>query len=252
MIRLDMSEFMERHTVARLVGAPPGYIGYDDGGQLTEAVRRKGYSVILFDEIEKAHPEVFNMLLQIFDDGSLTDAKGRKVDFRNTIIVMTSNLGSEVIRKGAGLGFAQRADDLKARQADYEKMKDKVLTEVKAFFRPEFLNRIDAISVFHSLTKAHIREIVDLELRPVKKQLLERGISLEVSDDAKDLLGEQGYDEQFGARPLRRLIENLIDTPLSESLLRGEFSPGETILIDREGEELSIKAAPVEEAALST
>jgi ATP-dependent Clp protease ATP-binding subunit ClpC len=252
MIRLDMSEFMERHTVARLVGAPPGYIGYDDGGQLTEAVRRKGYSVILFDEIEKAHPEVFNMLLQIFDDGSLTDAKGRKVDFRNTIIVMTSNLGSEVIRKGAGLGFAQRADDLKARQADYEKMKDKVLTEVKGFFRPEFLNRIDAISVFHSLTKAHIRDIVDLELRPVKKQLLERGISLEVSDEAKDLLGEQGYDEQFGARPLRRLIENLIDTPLSESLLRGEFSPGETILIDRDGEELSIKAAPVEEAALST
>jgi ATP-dependent Clp protease ATP-binding subunit ClpC len=252
MIRLDMSEFMERHTVARLVGAPPGYIGYDDGGQLTEAVRRKGYSVILFDEIEKAHPEVFNMLLQIFDDGSLTDAKGRKVDFRNTIIVMTSNLGSEVIRKGSGLGFAQRADDTKARQADYEKMRDKVLAEVKSFFRPEFLNRIDAISVFHSLTRVHIREIVDLELRTVKKQLLERGISLEVSDDAKDLLGEQGYDDQFGARPLRRLIENLIDTPLAESLLRGEFSPGATILIDRAGEELSIKTAPVEEVALTS
>jgi len=243
MIRLDMSEFMERHTVARLVGAPPGYIGYDDGGQLTEAVRRKAYSVILFDEIEKAHPEVFNMLLQIFDDGSLTDAKGRKVDFRNTIIVMTSNLGAEVIRKGSAIGFAQRSDDTKARQADYEKMRDKVLNEVKGFFRPEFLNRIDAIIVFHALTRAHIRVIVDLELRPVRKQLLERGISLEVTEDAKDLLGEKGYDEQFGARPLRRLIENLIDTPLSESLLRGEFPPGATVLIGRDGEELSIKSA---------
>jgi ATP-dependent Clp protease ATP-binding subunit ClpC len=223
LIRLDMSEFMERHTVARLVGAPPGYVGYDEGGQLTEAVRRKSYCAILLDEIEKAHEDVFNILLQIFDDGHLTDAKGRRVDFRNSIIIMTSNIGAKLIKKSGTIGFASRTDEVKTQQMDYDKMKEKLLDELKKTFRPEFLNRIDGVVVFHSLTKENIRKIVDLMLSQVSRQLAEKEIKLEVTDAAKDFLGEKGYDEVFGARPLRRVIQDMIEDKLSESVLRSEF-----------------------------
>ena len=222
LIRLDMSEFMEKHAVARLVGAPPGYVGYDEGGQLTEAVRRKGYSAILLDEIEKAHPDVFNILLQIFDDGHLTDAKGRRVDFRNTIIVMTSNIGAELIKRDTTLGFATKTDEAKTQQQAYKRMKSKVLDEVKRFFRPEFLNRIDGTVVFHGLSREHIRQIVDLMLREVWQELAEKAVKLEATDAAKTLLGEKGYDPVFGARPLRRVIQDLVEDPLSEAFLRGD------------------------------
>lgn len=241
LVRLDMSEFMERHTVARLVGAPPGYIGYEEGGQLTEAVHRKSYCAILLDEIEKAHPDVFNILLQIFDDGHLTDAKGRRVDFRNSIVVMTSNIGAELIRKDSLIGFIQRTDDNKTQQEAYERMKDKVLGELKKTFRPEFLNRIDGVIVFHSLNKDHIRKIVDLMLKAVSKQLEEKGVRIEITEEAKDLIGEKGYDQVFGARPLRRVIQNMIEDPLSEKLLKGEFQSGDTIKIERENDQISIK-----------
>jgi len=223
LIRIDMSEFMEKFAVSRLVGAPPGYVGYEEGGQLTEAVRRKSYCCILLDEIEKAHPDVFNLLLQIFDNGYLTDAKGRRVDFRNSIIVMTSNVGAEMIRKGTTIGFVSRSNDAKAREQSYEKMKDNLLNELKKTFRPEFLNRIDGIVVFHPLTKEQIRQIVDIMLAGVVKQLKEKGIKLEVTEAAKDLLGEKGYDEVFGARPLRRVIQNMIEDRLSETVLKGDF-----------------------------
>jgi ATP-dependent Clp protease ATP-binding subunit ClpC len=232
MVRLDMSEFMERHTVARLVGAPPGYVGYDDGGQLTEAVRRKSYSAVLLDEIEKAHPDVFNILLQIFDDGHLTDAKGRKVDFRNTIVVMTSNIGSDLIRNERAFGFAVQTDEVRTAEQSYNRMKDKVLDEVKKFFRPEFLNRIDATVVFHALSKDHILQIVDLMLQDVSKQLLEKGVSMEVSQAAKEFLADQGFDPNFGARPLRREIQEHVEDKLSEELLAGNFGPGDTVYID--------------------
>lgn len=241
LVRLDMSEFMERHTVARLVGAPPGYIGYEEGGQLTEAVHRKSYCAILLDEIEKAHPDVFNILLQIFDDGHLTDAKGRRVDFRNSIVVMTSNIGAELIRKDSLIGFIQRTDDNKTQQEAYERMKDKVLGELKKTFRPEFLNRIDGVIVFHSLNKDHIRKIVDLMLKAVSKQLEEKGVRIEITEEARDLIGEKGYDQVFGARPLRRVIQNMIEDPLSEKLLKGEFQSGDTIKIERENDQISIK-----------
>jgi ATP-dependent Clp protease ATP-binding subunit ClpC len=232
MVRLDMSEFMERHTVARLIGAPPGYVGYEEGGQLTEAVRRKSYCAILLDEIEKAHPEVFNILLQIFDDGHLSDAKGRKVDFRNSIIVMTSNLGSDLIRKETSIGFAVTQDEAKSEQQAYEKMREKVLDEVKRFFRPEFLNRIDATVVFHALSKKHIEKIVDLMLSQVAKQLIEKGVLLEVSPQAHQHLADTGFDPNFGARPLRRVIQNQVEDLLSEELLAGKIKPGETALLD--------------------
>ena len=241
MIRLDMSEFMERHTVARLVGAPPGYIGYDEGGQLTEAVRRKSYRAILLDEIEKAHPDIFNILLQIFDDGHLTDAKGRRVDFRNCIIVMTSNIGSDLIRSDSSLGFAVRADEAKTTKEAYDRMKDKVLDEVKKFFRPEFLNRIDGTVVFHSLSKDHIHQIVELMLQEVSSNLIEKGYSMEVTQAAKDFLVEKGYDPNFGARPLRRVIQDYVEDKLSEELLAGKFSPGETLVVDVEEELIVIR-----------
>jgi ATP-dependent Clp protease ATP-binding subunit ClpC len=223
LIRIDMSEFMEKFAVSRLVGAPPGYVGYDEGGQLTEAVRRKSYSCILLDEIEKAHPDVFNLLLQIFDDGHLTDAKGRRVDFRNSIIIMTSNIGAETIRKGTVLGFAQRSDEAKTREQSYERMKENLLNELKKTFRPEFLNRVDGVVVFHSLDKEQIRAIVDLMLTAVSKQLADKEIKLAVTDAAKDFLGEKGYDEVYGARPLRRTIQNMVEDRLSEAVLREEF-----------------------------
>jgi ATP-dependent Clp protease ATP-binding subunit ClpC len=238
MIRLDMSEFMEKHNVSRLVGAPPGYIGYDDGGQLTDTVRRKSYCLILLDEIEKAHPDVFNMLLQIFDDGHLTDAKGRKVDFRNTIIIMTSNVGSDLIRRESNIGFNVSKDEVKTAEQQYTKMKDKVTEELKRVFRPEFLNRLDQQVVFHTLSKEHIRSIVDLELRSLEKQLLLKGVSLEMTDAAKDWLGDKGYDHVFGARPLRRVIQNELEDRLSEALLQERFTPGDTVVIDVQGEDL--------------
>ena len=232
MIRLDMSEFMERHTVARLVGAPPGYIGYDDGGQLTDTVRRKSYCLILLDEIEKAHPEVFNMLLQVFDDGHLTDAKGRRVDFRNTIIIMTSNVGSDLIRRENSLGFAAHLNEEQDDRQRYERMKDKVLTEMRRVFRPEFLNRVDTTLVFHPLSKAHIRLIVDMMLAEVDARVREKHIELDVTEPARDWLGEKGYDPIFGARPLRRVIQERLEDSLSEALLRGDFDPGDTMRVD--------------------
>ncbi len=249
LIRIDMSEFMEKHAVSRLVGAPPGYVGYDEGGQLTEAVRRKSYCCILLDEIEKAHPDVFNILLQIFDDGHLTDAKGRRVDFRNSIIVMTSNVGAELIRKGTSMGFASRSDEAKTREQDYKEMKDKLLGELKKSFRPEFLNRMDSVVVFHPLTREHIRQIVDLMLGTVTKQLEEKKVKLVVTDAAKDFLGEKGYDEVYGARPLRRVIQDRVEDKLSEALLGGKFHAGDTVEVDLEDGEIVVHPSPVEAAS---
>ncbi len=242
MIRLDMSEFMERHTVARLVGAPPGYVGYEEGGQLTDAVRRKTYSAILLDEIEKAHPEVFNILLQIFDDGHLTDAKGRKVDFRNTIVVMTSNIGSDLIKQDSTLGFAVKSDDAKSDQQAYERMKTKVMDEVKRFFRPEFLNRLDGTVVFHALNKEQLVQIVELMIQEVRKPLLEKGLSMEITDAAKEHLADKGYDPEFGARPLRRAIQTDLEDLLSDEILSGKFQPGDTIFVDVEDDKLVVQS----------
>jgi ATP-dependent Clp protease ATP-binding subunit ClpC len=232
LVKIDMSEFMERHNVSRLVGAPPGYVGYDEGGQLTEAVRRKSYSVVLLDEIEKAHPEVFNILLQILEDGHLTDAKGRRVDFRNTVIVMTSNVGAQQLAKDTTIGFRAGGDEAKVAMADYERMKDKVLAELKNTFRPEFLNRIDATVVFRQLSRDEIREIVDLLLGRVKAQLAGQQMELVVTDAAKDAIIEKGYDQSFGARPLRREIQNQIEDPLAERMLQASFESGDTIVVD--------------------
>ena len=232
MIRLDMSEFQERHTVARLIGAPPGYIGYDAGGQLTEGVRRKNYCAILLDEIEKAHPEVFNILLQIFDAGHLTDARGRKVDFRNSIIIMTSNLGSDLIKRETSLGFAAKASEAQTDDSAYERMKDKVMDEVKRFFRPEFLNRIDSTVVFHQLKKDEILQIVDLMMNQVRDELDEKEISLEITEAAKAHLGEKGFDPVLGARPLRRLIQDEIEDNLSDEVLSRRLVAGDVAMID--------------------
>jgi len=240
-IRIDMSEFMERHSVARLVGAPPGYIGYDEGGQLTEAVRRKGYCVILLDEIEKAHPEVFNILLQIFDDGHLTDAKGRKVDFRNAIIVMTSNIGSDLIRQDKELGFPTTGKS-SSNELKYQKMKHNILDEIKKFFKPEFLNRIDGSIVFHSLDQSQVKQIVDLELKTVANSLLEKGISLEVTQKAKSWLAIKGYDPNFGARPLKRVIQDHLEDKLSDSILSGKFNPGDIVVIKVKSNDLIIES----------
>jgi ATP-dependent Clp protease ATP-binding subunit ClpC len=226
MIRLDMSEYMEKHTVSRLIGSPPGYVGYEEGGQLTEAVRRKPYSVVLFDEIEKAHPDVFNSLLQILEDGRLTDSKGRTVDFKNTVVIMTTNLGSQLITEGAApIGFAAKAD----LEATYEKIKSRVLDEVKKEFRPEFLNRIDEIIVFHPLSDAELTKIVDLLLADLEKQVEAKNMKLTVNDEVKKYLLKEGYDPKFGARPLRRAIQRLIENPLSNEMLKGTFKEGDTI-----------------------
>ena len=241
LIRLDMSEFMEKHTVSRLIGAPPGYVGYDEGGQLTEKIRRKSYCVILLDEIEKAHPDVFNILLQIFDDGHLTDGHGRRVDFRNSIIAMTSNIGAELIKKEGVMGFTSRSDETKAQRVAYDSMKQKLLDEMKKMFRPEFVNRLDSVAVFHHLTRDHIRHIVELLLRPIEGQLAEKGVKLEVSDQAKDLLSEKGYDETYGARPLRRIIQTMVEDKLSDALLRSEFQSGDTIVLDQDGDEIEVR-----------
>ncbi len=229
LIKLDMSEFMERHNVSRLVGAPPGYVGYEEGGQLTEAVRRRPYSVVLLDEIEKAHPEAQNMLLQIMEDGHLSDAKGRRVDFRNAILVMTSNVGANLIKRASKLGFAFTTDDDQKREQDYENMRDRVTEALKQQFRPEFLNRLDGIMVFRHLSKDELTGIVDLELKRVYLQLLEHDIRLELTPEAKLFLAEEGYDPEFGARPLRRVVMNHVEDKLSEGMLAGEFKPGDTV-----------------------
>jgi ATP-dependent Clp protease ATP-binding subunit ClpC len=243
LLQLDMSEFMERHTVSRLVGAPPGYIGYEEAGQLTEAIRRHPYSVVCFDEVEKAHSEAFNMLLQIMEDGHLSDAKGHKVDFRNTIIIMTSNVGAKLISRQTSLGFAVTRDEAKTQEEAYKEMKEKLLAELKRTFRPEFLNRVDGVMVFKALTKEEIEQIVDLELNKVRKRLEDQQIELEVSKAAKEHLAQEGYDTNFGARPLKRVIQRLVEDPLSEGLLTGEFQEGDTVLADLEDGEVKLRVA---------
>jgi len=242
MVRLDMSEYQERHTVSRLIGAPPGYVGYEEGGQLTEAVRRRPYRVILLDEIEKAHPEVFNSLLQVLDDGRLTDGHGRTVDFKNTLVIMTSNTGVELIKRESQIGFATQRDETKARKQSYESMKEKVMTEVRKTFRPEFLNRLDEIIVFHELTKEQLKSIVDLMVKDLQKRLSDRKLGIELTEKAKSWLAEVGYDPTYGARPLRRAIERHIENPLSSKLLRGEFNEGDTVTIDLKDGELTFNA----------
>jgi ATP-dependent Clp protease ATP-binding subunit ClpC len=231
MVRLDMSEYQERHTVSRLIGAPPGYVGYDEGGQLTEAVRRRPYRVILLDEIEKAHPEVFNSLLQILDDGRLTDGHGRTVDFKNTVVIMTSNVGAELIRRQMSMGFAAKQAS-KGQKLDYETMKERVLAEMKKTFRPEFINRIDEIIVFHQLNEEQLRQIVELLVKDLQERLADRKLSIELSDKAKSWLVKEGYDPVYGARPLRRAIERYVENPLSSKLLGGEFKEGDTVKVD--------------------
>ena len=232
MVRLDMSEYQEKHTVSRLIGAPPGYIGYEEGGQLTEAVRRRPYRVILLDEIEKAHPEVFNSLLQILDDGRLTDGHGRTVDFKNTVVIMTSNVGVELIKRDMTMGFAAQKDEAETQQQSYEKMREKMLGELKKTFRPEFINRIDEIIVFHELTEEQLKSIVDLLVKDLQKRLADRELAIELTEGAKSWLVKVGYDPVYGARPLRRAIERYVESPLSTRLLRGEFSQGDTIIVD--------------------
>ena len=232
LLQFDMSEFMERHTVSRLVGAPPGYIGYDDAGQLTETIRRQPYSVICFDEIEKAHPDAFNMLLQIMEEGHLADARGRTVDFRNAIIIMTSNVGADLIKRNSSLGFAVRRDEAKTREEQYEAMKEKLLAELRKTFRPEFLNRVDGVMVFRALSKDDIKEIVKLELIKIQVRLDEYDVILDSTDEARGFLAEEGYSLEFGARQLRRVIQQHVEDPLSEGILAGEFQSGTTVLID--------------------
>jgi ATP-dependent Clp protease ATP-binding subunit ClpB len=218
MVRIDMSEFMEKHSVARLIGAPPGYVGYEEGGYLTEAVRRRPYAVILLDEVEKAHPDVFNVLLQVLDDGRLTDGQGRTVDFRNSVVIMTSNLGSQLIQELSG-------------EANYEKMKSAVMEIVGQHFRPEFINRVDDVVVFHPLAREHIRSIVDIQVGHLRKRLADRDIGFELDAAALDLLGEAGYDPVYGARPLKRVIQHQLENPLAQRILRGEFGPGDAVKV---------------------
>ena len=247
MIRIDMSEYMEKHSVSRLVGSPPGYVGYDEGGQLTEKVRRKPYSVLLFDEIEKAHPDVFNMLLQILDEGRLTDAQGRTVDFRNTVLILTSNVGAREIVEPKHLGFGIAVENV---QRDYDDMKKSVMGELKRQFRPEFLNRVDDIIVFHPLVIGEIRQIATLMVDDVGKRLFANGIKLEVTDEVKDWLSEKGYDKTYGARPLRRTIQERIEDKLAEAMLDGLVKEGDTArFVLKDGEPALEKAdlpAPLE------
>ncbi len=241
LVQLDMSEFMERHSVARLVGSPPGYVGYEDAGQLTEAVRRRPYSIVVFDEIEKAHPEAFNILLQIMEEGHLSDAKGQKVDFRNSMIIMTSNVGADTIKHGPNLGFTFQKDDAIESEAKYKEMHKTLMDQLKRSFRPEFLNRVDNIVVFRQLQKEDIRHIVDIILDEVNERLEEHELVLESSNEARDWLGEHGYDAEFGARPLRRLIQTEVEDLLSDAVLAGRFSDGETILVDIEEDKIILR-----------
>jgi ATP-dependent Clp protease ATP-binding subunit ClpC len=237
-----MSEYRERHTVARMIGAPPGYVGYDEGGQLTEAVRRRPYRVILLDEIEKAHPEVFNSLLQLLDDGRLTDGHGRTVDFKNTVIIMTSNIGIELIRRQGVFGFTAPSTD-KAIRA-YDEMREKILGEVKKTFRPEFLNRVDEIIVFHELTEEQLRQIVDIMVVSVSQRLLEQNIRIVITNRAKSWLVKIGYDPVYGARPLRRAIEHHLENPLASRIITGEISDGDSIKVDLKNGSLTFTRVP--------
>jgi ATP-dependent Clp protease ATP-binding subunit ClpC len=243
LIQLDMSEFMERHSVSRLVGAPPGYVGYEDAGQLTEALRRRPYSIVVFDEIEKAHPEAHNMLLQIMEEGHLSDARGRKVDFRNAIIVMTSNIGADMIKRQAGLGFSLKRDEEMEERLAYEDMRKKLMESLRRVFRPEFINRVDSVMVFHSLTKENIREIVHLELHKVAQRLEENAIVLTSTPEAVELIAELGFDVDMGARPLKRVIQQKVEDPLSDALLSGQFDDGDTVLVDVVEGEITLRRA---------
>ncbi len=234
LIQLDMSEFMERHSVSRLVGAPPGYIGYDDAGQLTEAIRRRPYSIIVFDEIEKAHPEAHNILLQIMEEGHLTDARGRKVDFKNAILIMTSNVGADMIRRQTSVGFSLQRDEELDEKIAYQDMHKKLTESLKRVFRPEFINRLDSVIVFRSLSKDSIREIVSLELDKVASRLEEHELKLTATTEALDMLAEMGYDPEMGARPLRRVIQQKVEDRLSDAVLSGQFKDGDTIVVDVE------------------
>ena len=247
LIQLDMSEYMEKFNVSRLIGSPPGYVGYEEGGQLTEQVRRKPYSVVLFDEVEKAHPDVWNMLLQILEEGKLTDNVGRVVNFRNTIILMTSNVGSDTIKRQSTLGFSPITDE-----NSYEKMRDKILEEAKKTFRPEFLNRLDDLIVFRSLTKPDLVEILDLEVRKVMQRLKNRNILLQLDEKAKDFLVEKGYDPQYGARPMRRSVERFLEDPLAEEILRGAMHEGESIRVSVDKDRLIFTQNAAAEGALSS
>jgi ATP-dependent Clp protease ATP-binding subunit ClpB len=232
MVRVDMSEYMEKHSVSRMIGAPPGYVGYDEGGQLTEHVRRRPYSVVLFDEIEKGHPDVFNTMLQILDDGRLTDGQGRTVDFKNTVIIMTSNVGSSIIHDSTPIGFSinQRVKN------GQEEVRKRLLDALRQTFRPEFLNRVDDIIVFNALSQEHLKFIIDLQLARVAKMVAEKGLKLEITGEAKDVIMSDGYDPAYGARPMRRSIQRLIQDPLALRLLAGDFLAGETIVIDKDGD----------------
>jgi ATP-dependent Clp protease ATP-binding subunit ClpB len=233
MVRLDMSEYMEKHTVARLIGAPPGYVGYEEGGQLTEAVRRKPYSVVLLDEIEKAHPDVFNVLLQVLDDGRLTDGHGRTVNFRNTVIIMTSNIGSQLILEMRG------ADD-----RSYQRMREQVLEALRRHFRPEFLNRVDEVVVFRALTEAELGKIVEIQLEGLRRRLAERRITLDVTEGARAHLARIGYDPVFGARPLKRAIQREVETPVARLIVGGKLRDGGTVRVDGAGDALRVEAEP--------
>jgi len=255
LLQFDMSEFMERHSIARLVGAPPGYVGYEDAGQLTEAVRRRPYCVICFDEVEKAHNEALNILLQIMEDGHLSDARGRQVDFRNAIVIMTSNIGAELLTRETSLGFAVLKDESKAAEDSYKKMKDKLLGELKRTFRPEFLNRVDGVVVFHALTKEQIQDIVGIKIAEVAGRLQEQHLGIELTNEARELLATEGYNPQYGARPLRQAIQRLVEDPLCEGLLSATFKPGDAIVIVRAGDKIELRVKEqdkVEAAALSS
>jgi ATP-dependent Clp protease ATP-binding subunit ClpC len=241
LLQLDMSEFTERHTVARLVGAPPGYVGYEDAGQLTEAVRRRPYCVICFDEVEKAHSEALNILLQIMEDGHLSDARGRQVDFRNAIIIMTANVGVELLVRETSLGYAVARDKAKTAEDSYKRMKDKLLGELKRTFRPEFLNRIDSVVVFHALTREQIQQIVDIQVAEVASRLREQNLHLELTPEGRELLAKEGYNPQYGARPLRRVVQQRVEDPLCEGLLSAKFRPGDVVVIDRAGDEIELR-----------
>jgi len=247
LIQLDMSEYMEKFNVSRLIGSPPGYVGYEEGGQLTEQVRRKPYSVVLFDEIEKAHPDVWNMLLQILEEGKLTDNIGRVVNFRNTIILMTSNIGSDTIKKQSTLGFSPISDE-----SSYEKMRERIMEEAKKTFRPEFLNRLDDIVVFRSLTKPDLIEILDLEIKKVMQRLKARNIILQLDEKANDFLVARGYDPQYGARPMRRSVERFLEDPLAEEILKGTFHEGEPVRVSVEADHLVFRQNAAAEGALSS
>jgi len=249
LIQLDMSEFMERHTVSRLVGAPPGYVGYEEAGQLTEALRRRPYSIVVFDEIEKAHPEAHNMLLQIMEEGHLSDARGHKVDFRNAIIVMTSNIGADMIKRQTSLGFALKRDEETEERLAYEEMRKKLMDSLKRVFRPEFINRLDSVIVFRSLSRDDIKQIVELEIQKVAKRLEEHEIVLDATPAALEALAKLGYDPEMGARPLRRVIQQKVEDALSDELLSGEFEDGDTILVDAEEDEIKLKRAEPESSS---